>query len=163
MNSHWTGAFVEYTLVVVPLITLIFWCLVHHDSIAVSKSLLLLLAVELEATELALARMSLSLFPKTSFTATQMELLKCYSLRGKRSTARTAWWAPWNGNSNLLWFQSSCPYPKYRVEAKGHKIACLWYFNCKSCYFSSRASRGFLCIIPAPKYCKIDEVWRPHH
>lgn len=49
--------------------TLTLWCLVHHDSIGVSRSLLLLLAVELEATELALARMSLSLLPKTSFTA----------------------------------------------------------------------------------------------
>lgn len=54
-----------------PIISLILWCLVHHDSIAVSKSLLLLLAVELEAAEFALAKMSLSLFPKTSFTATQ--------------------------------------------------------------------------------------------
>lgn len=70
-NALQTGELVEYTWAAVPSVTLILWGLVHHDSIAVSELLLLLPAKELQATEFAPARTSLSLFPKTSFTATQ--------------------------------------------------------------------------------------------
>lgn len=76
--------------------------MVHHDSIAVSTLLLLLPATELQATELALARTCLSLFPKTSFTATQIGDCLHISLP-ETSTAGIAWWASWSGMEILSW------------------------------------------------------------
>lgn len=162
MNSHQTGALLEYTLVVVPLIILTFWSLVHHDSIAVSKSLLLLLAMELEAAGLALARMSLSLFPKTSFTATQTGNCLYVTLPEERGVQQGQP-GEHHGMEILTWCGFKALTPSTELKLKVRTIACTWYFNYKSCYFSSRASRHFLCIIPVPKYCKIDEVWRAHH
>lgn len=166
MNSHQTGGSVEYTLVVVPLITLILWCLSRHDSIAVSESLLLLPAVELEATELALARTCLSLFPKTSFTATETGACLHISVAGTRAVQQVQR-GEHHGKENhgteiLTWCNfKAFPFALSRepklTRPNNHpyvlpKLQILLLLP-------QSTSRGF----PVPKYCEMDEFCKAEH
>lgn len=130
---------------------------------AVSELLLLLLAKELQAAEFAPARTSLSLLPKTSFTATQVRDCARYFPERRALQQVSSMANKQNGNPNLMQFQSFPPLLRVEIlslHIRTIHLPCMTKIT--SCViFSPRESLHVsLCIIPLLKYCEMDEFCR---